>query len=255
MKSSSLFVSIFAAGLALGALALNTTAIAAEPPADKHADQSKDGKGKDGKKDHAVKDEKKADKKDEKKAEKKADAGAMAKVGETAPNFKLTDSDGKSVELAEVGKGKIVFIHWFNAECPYIVKQYSKCATIPNLVKDYAGKDVVFLAVNSGGPGKQGGGKALSATAKADWKMNFPILIDEDGKVGRTYGAKQTPDCYVIGKDGKLAYIGGIDNDNSADKAGDKNYVKMAIDELLAGKEVTTKKAKSYGCAVKYAAK
>jgi len=237
MKSSVLFGSILASGLALSALSLNSAAFAVEPPAGKPTDKA----------------EKPADKKAEK-SDKKAEA-ATAKVGETAPNFKLTDTDGKTVDLAEVGKGKVVFIHWFNSECPYIVKQYPTCSTIPNMVKDYAGKDVVFLAINSGAPGKQGAGKEVSAKAKSDWKMNFPILLDGDGKVGQMYGAKRTPDCYVIGKDGKVAYIGGIDNNSSADTAGDKNYVKLAIDELLAGKEVTTKEAKSYGCGVKYGAK
>lgn len=186
-------------------------------------------------------------KKDEKHAE------AAAKVGEAAPAFTLTDLDGKTVKLSDFSD-KVVVLEWFNPECPFVVKHHDeakKNMTFNKLYDEYNSKGVVFLAINSSASGKQGNGKELNIKKKAEYKMQYPVLLDESGEVGRTYGAKTTPHCFVINK-GTLVYKGAIDNNQNIDKAGDKNYVKNALDEVLAGKAVTEAETKSYGCSVKY---
>lgn len=188
---------------------------------------------------------------DKGKADHKNDAKPGA-VGSTAPAFTLTDTDGKSHALADL-KGKIVVIEWFNPECPFIVKHHKVNTTFNNLFSEYNSKGVVFLAINSSAKGKQGNGKDLNAKMKTEYKMEYPILIDEDGAVGTAYGAKTTPHVFIIGTDGKIAYNGAIDNSTDVKKAGDKNYAKMALDEMLAGKPVSTTETKPYGCSVKYA--
>jgi peroxiredoxin len=183
--------------------------------------------------------------------EKKADA---VKIGEAAPEFTLTDTDGKTHKLSEY-KGKIVVLEWFNPECPFVVKHHAeskKNMTFNKLHEDYNSKGVVFLAINSSASGKQGHGLELNKKMKTEYKLPFPILIDESGETGRAYGAKTTPHCYVINAEGKLSYMGAIDNNKHVDKAGDKNYVKMALDEMLAGKAVTEATTAPYGCGVKY---
>lgn len=231
MKRFSSVAAFVAAGLAVSAFAvasLSEPEKAAKPaPAAKH--------------------EMKADM-----AKEPAKAAAKAVVGETAPNFTLKDLDGKDVNLSEVGKDKVVVLEWFNPECPFIVKHHKTNPTFNNLYKEYAGKGVVFLAINSGAPGNQGAGLEKSKAGKAEFKLEYPVLLDESGTVGRMYGAKTTPHCFVIAKDGSVAYAGAIDNDTDAQKAGDTNYVKAALDEILAGKAVTTKETKPYGCSVKY---
>jgi hypothetical protein len=79
-------------------------------------------------------------------------------------------------------------------------------------------------------------------------------LLDEDGKVGKMYDAKTTPHMFVIDKNGNLAYMGAIDDDRSTNGGKDAkvNYVKKAVEELLAGKEVSEKVTKQYGCSIKY---
>lgn len=175
-----------------------------------------------------------------------------AKVGDTAPAFELKDTDGNAVKLADF-KGKVVVLEWFNPECPFIVKHHKVNTTFNTLHQEYNTKNVVFLAINSSSEGKQGHGKDLNKKMKTDYKMEYPILIDESGEVGHMYGAKTTPHCFVIDTTGKIVYAGAIDNDTSPTKAGDKNYVKMALDEVLAGKAVSTSETKPYGCSVKYA--
>ncbi len=195
------------------------------------------------------------DDKDSKKDSKKA---GTAKVGEKAPEFTLTDTDGKTVKLADLladKDTKAVVVEWFNPECPYVVKQYETNTTIPDTYKAFKDKGVKWVAINSGAPGKEGAGKQLNADIKKKWKIEYPILLDESGETGRAYGATNTPHMFVIKKDGVLAYAGAIDNDKSAKKAGDKNYVKNALESIVKGETVAESETKAYGCGVKYGAK
>lgn len=176
---------------------------------------------------------------------------APAKVGEVAPDFSLKDLDGKDVKLSDF-KGKIVVLEWFNPGCPFVVKHHSTLDTMKKTAAAYKDKNVVWLAVNSGAEGKQGASKADNEKARKDWKIEYPILLDPTGATGKAYGAKTTPHMFVIAADGKLAYAGAIDNNSSPKTAGEKNYVKNAIDELIAGKKVTDATTESYGCNVKY---
>lgn len=184
----------------------------------------------------------------------RAEAAAYAapvKVGEVAPDFSLKDLDGKDVKLSDF-KGKIVVLEWFNPGCPFVVKHHSTLDTMKKTAAAYKDKNVVWLAVNSGAEGKQGASKADNEKARKDWKIEYPILLDPTGATGKAYGAKTTPHMFVIAADGKLAYAGAIDNNSSPKTAGEKNYVKNAIDELIAGKKVTDATTESYGCNVKY---
>ncbi len=177
------------------------------------------------------------------------------KVGADAPAFTLKDTSGKSHNLADF-KGKFVVLEWFNEGCPFVKKHYSS-GNMQKLQKEYAGKEVVWLSINSSAPGKEGYVTAESAPKTiADWKMDSTkILLDNDGKVGKMYGAKTTPHMFVINKEGKLVYQGAIDSKasaNAADIEGSENYVKVALDSSMAGKPVANASTKPYGCSVKY---
>ncbi len=242
MKKSTILSLFAAVGVAFaGSSALAQSTPAKDAPTTTQPADHKDHDHKDGDKDH----------KHDDKGDKKARTGDSAKVGEAAPDFTLTNTDGKTVKLADF-KGKTVVLEWFNPECPFVVKHHVKNTTFRDLYTQYNSKNVVFLAINSSAKNMQGNGLELNKTKKTEFKMEYPILIDEDGAVGRLYGSKNTPTCYVIDKDGKLAYRGAIDNDSSPEKAGSKNYVKNALDEVLAGKPVTESNTKAYGCSVKY---
>src|SRR5687767_8319696 len=126
-------------------------------------------------------------------------SGAVA-LGAPAPQFSLQDQNGKTHNLADYN-GKIVVLEWFNEECPVVVRHY-KADTMNTLASKYAGKDVVWLAVNS----TSGKSNDANKAAAAEWKMDRPILNDSTGQVGKMYGAKTTPHMYVIDKNGTLAY-------------------------------------------------
>jgi len=177
------------------------------------------------------------------------------KVGSAAPAFSLKDVNGKTHNLADY-KGKFVVLEWFNEGCPFVKKHYTS-GNMQKLQKEYVGKDVVWLSINSSAEGEQGHMTPETAPKTiGDWKMDSTkVLLDHDGKVGKMYGAKTTPHMFVIDKEGKLVYQGAIDSKSSANTAdieGAENYVKVALDSSMAGKPVATSSTKPYGCSVKY---
>jgi peroxiredoxin len=180
---------------------------------------------------------------------------AQAEVGKKAPDFALSDIDGKSVTLSKL-QGKFVVLEWFNDGCPFVKKHYNS-GNMQGLQKEYGKKGVVWLSICSSAPGKQGN-HANDEFKKIlkDWKAEPAyLLVDAEGTVGRLYGAKTTPDMFVIGKDGSLVYAGAIDDQPVPDPESIKkarNYVREALDQAMSGKDVATKVTKSYGCSVKY---
>ena len=185
-----------------------------------------------------------------------ASAPAQTAVGQKAPDFTLTDVDGKTVELNKL-QGKFVVLEWFNDGCPFVKKHYNG-GNMQALQKEYGKKGVVWLSICSSATGKQGNhtNDEYKKILK-DWKAEpAHLLLDTDGKIGHLYGAKTTPDMFVINKEGNIVYAGAIDDQPVPDPdslKNAKNYVKEALDEALAGKTVATKSTKSYGCSVKYA--
>lgn len=181
---------------------------------------------------------------------------ANAKVGSSAPDFTLKDLDGKEVTLASL-KGKTVVLEWFNPECPFVQRSHTKGSLITT-AKRHAGAGVVWLAINSGAEGRQGHGTTVNAEAKTKFNLDYPILLDADGSVGKAYGATNTPHMFIINDAGVLVYRGAIDNSPDGEGGSPKdgklvNYVDDALAALKAGKAIATPETEAYGCSVKYA--
>ncbi len=180
---------------------------------------------------------------------------ALAKIGQAARAFTLTDITGKSHGLADF-KGKTVVLEWINPECPFVEKHYES-GNLPSLQKAAAADGVVWLLINSGKKGAQGdfAPGQVAKWSKAVGGAQAAYLRDQDGKVGKLYGAKTTPHMFVINKDGVLVYDGAIDSIRSTHKDDIKratNYVTGALAALKAGKAIEPSATKPYGCSVKY---
>lgn len=180
---------------------------------------------------------------------------AQAVAGQPAPAFETKDSTGKTQKLSDY-KGKWVVLEWFNKDCPYVKKHYGS-NNMQKLQKTYTGKGVQWLTVASSAKGKQGHMTADEAKKVFADNKGSPtaVLLDEEGKIGKAYDAKTTPHMFVINPEGKVVYAGAIDDNDSADAAviaKSKNLVASALDEVLAGKTVTTASSRPYGCSVKY---
>ncbi len=184
-----------------------------------------------------------------------APALASPSLGKPAPAFTAVDSTGKARTLAEF-RGKTVVLEWTNEGCPYVQKHYDGGA-MQDLQTRAARDGVIWLSVISSAPGKQGHKTPAEANA---WRTRTgaapaAILLDPKGQVGRAYGAKTTPHMYIIDPAGTLVYMGGIDDQNSADPAtlaGAKNFVVAALADMKAGRGVARPVSPPYGCSVKY---
>ena len=179
-----------------------------------------------------------------------------ADIGLPAPEFALKDLDGKVHKLSDY-RGKTVVLEWFNPGCPYVVTAHTK-GSLVDLAQKQSKDGVVWLAVNSGAPGKQGHGVETNRAAAKAWSMAYPILVDESGSVGKAYGATNTPHMFVVSKDGKLVYKGAIDNSPDAERGSPQGgvlveYVSATVEDLAAGRPVRTPQTRAYGCGVKYA--
>jgi peroxiredoxin len=181
---------------------------------------------------------------------------ARADIGKPAPDFTLKDLDGKDVTLSSF-KGKVVVLEWFNPGCPFVQKSHGK-GSLKELAKKRMQEGVVWLAVNSSAPGKEGSGVDANKKAAAEFGLTHPILVDESGAVGHAFAATNTPHMFVIDDKGTLVYRGAIDNspDGEGESAPDGKlvvYVDEALAAITAGKPVATPTTKAYGCSVKYA--
>lgn len=182
-------------------------------------------------------------------------AFASADVGAVAPAFSATDSNGKNWTLADL-KGRIVVLETTNHDCPYVGKHY-RARNMQSQQREAAAKGVVWLTVAASAPGEQGYVTASEANDIVMKNKAAPsaVLLDPQSRIARAYGATVTPHMYVIDKAGLLVYKGGIDSIPSAhvdDIPKAKQYVRVALDEVLAGKPVTDSSTRPYGCSLKY---
>jgi len=170
-----------------------------------------------------------------------------ASVGDSAPDFTLPDLKGAQVTLSKLEGVRV--LEWVNPDCPFVQRHYT-AGTMKKLASDYGAKGVSWLTINS----------TSYMTAEANQKfaqahgLSQTILLDPSGAVGHLYGAATTPHMFVIDASGKIVYAGAIDSDpRGTGGAGVTNYVAAALDELLAGKPLSTPETTPYGCSVKYA--
>lgn len=185
-------------------------------------------------------------------------SGASAKeaaIGQPAPDFTLTDINGKTHKLSDY-RGKTVVLEWVNPECPFVIKHYGS-DNIPSLQRGATSEGIVWLAINSGVPGAQGDFDEQKAASWLKQNKAAPTAYfrDQNSAVGRLYSAKTTPHMYIITPEGTLVYNGAIDSirsSNVADIAKAENYVKSALAAVKGGQPVAKATSEPYGCTVKY---
>lgn len=184
-----------------------------------------------------------------------APALAAPEVGQPAPDFTGTDTDGTAHTLSDF-KGKTVVLEWSNHECPYVVKHYGS-GNMQKLQKAATDDGVVWLTIVSSAEGKQGNttpeeAKAIMEEAGSNATAR---ILDVSGEIGKLYDAKTTPHMFVIDPEGTLVYAGAIDSNKSYDPAtieGATNYVEAALASVKAGTPVEVATTVPYGCGVKY---
>jgi peroxiredoxin len=184
-----------------------------------------------------------------------AAAFATSDLGKPAPAFSAVDSNGKTWSLAEL-KGKVVVLETTNQDCPYVRKHYGS-RNMQTQQREAAAKGVVWLTVASSAPGEQGHVTAAEANQLTKTRNAAPtaFLLDPQSRIARAYGATVTPHMYIVDAAGLLVYRGGIDSIPSSsvsDVPKAKQYVRLALDEVLTGKPVSEASTRPYGCTLKY---
>lgn len=176
---------------------------------------------------------------------------AAARVAREAPGFTLVDQNGQQVSLSDY-EGKVVVLEWINYDCPFVQRHYeADLRTMAGLLETYRPKGVVWLSINSTFYANPEKNKQWAEQQNIDW----PVLDDHTGQVGRLYGATNTPHMFVVDKSGRIVYEGAIDNNPAGDKDKEDvvNYVDEALSGVVARQVVSTRQTRPYGCTVKYA--
>jgi alkyl hydroperoxide reductase subunit AhpC len=180
---------------------------------------------------------------------------SAAKVGDAAPEFSASASNGKTFRLSDY-RGKYVVLEWHNNGCPYVRKHYNS-GNMQRLQKQWTGRGVVWFTILSSAPGKQG---YATANEENDYLAKMQAaptaaLLDPTGEIGHLYDAKTSPQMVVINPKGIVIYDGAIDDKPTTDLqdvSGATNYVSLALEQSMAGKQVQTAATRPYGCSVKY---
>jgi len=174
-------------------------------------------------------------------------------LGDTVSDFKLKNFDGKMVSLSDYKDSKGVILIFDCNTCPYS-RGYND--RIISLHKNYAPKGFPVITINSNDGEQSPGDSFEEMVSKAKKKKyDFPYLLDETQRVGRAFGATNTPHVFVLRREGSafvVAYIGAIDNNPRTDEGADKKYVEDAVNSLLTGKPVPIQKTKAVGCGIKW---
>jgi hypothetical protein len=181
---------------------------------------------------------------------------AAVDVGQAVPDFRLTNSNGETVQLSQFADQTVV-LEWNNPGCPFVQRHY-RSGNMQALQAEARSQGIVWLTINSGAPGRQGFMRGPAANEFVEQQSASPdhYLLDPRGVVGRGFEARTTPQMYVIDGDRILRYDGAIDDRPRAPLAQTRsatNYVRAALSDMLAGRSVRTGSTRPYGCSVKYA--
>ena len=173
-------------------------------------------------------------------------------VGAVAPQFTAKGADGKQHSLHDYA-GKLVVLEWTNPVCPFTAVKY-KSGAMQALQRYAASRQVVWLSIDTAAPDKAGYLTPSAARARVEQTHATvtAFLFDVGGNIARSYGAKTTPSFFVVNRDGKLAYQGAMNDQVFADDLAGNEYVKTALDDLLAGRRVQKAETQPQGCAVEY---
>jgi peroxiredoxin len=171
-------------------------------------------------------------------------------IGEAVPDFTLPDTYGKDHSISGYS-GQYVVLEWLNYDCPSVKKHYN-AGNMQMLQEKYIGEGVVWLAIVSSAPGKQGyfEPEAMNERSAVEGSKATAVLLDPAGEVSRAYHAQVTPHMMVVSPDGNLIYNGAIDDKpgtRASTLEGAHNYVAAALDESMAGKEVSVALTRPYG--------
>jgi peroxiredoxin len=170
-------------------------------------------------------------------------------IGQPAPDFELPATDGTSEALTSANGSPATVLVFTCNHCPYALAWHDRIA---DAARDYADRGVRFLAINPNDAARyprDSFAAMKDRVAGEDWPM--PYLRDETQEVARAYGAKTTPDVFVVDSEGTLRYRGAPDADYD-DPAQRAAWLREALDSVLAGSAPARAETRPVGCSIKW---
>lgn len=172
-------------------------------------------------------------------------------IGSPMPkaSLKLKDISGKEIAMKDATGANGILVMFSCNTCPYVIKNQQRTIEVAGYAKQH---NLGFIVLNSNEAQRSSDDsfEAMQAYAK-EQHYNWSYVVDKNNEVADAFGANRTPECYLFNKDLKLVYHGAID-DNPSDPAHVKrHHLEEAINELVAGKEISVKESRSVGCSIK----
>lgn len=164
-------------------------------------------------------------------------------------DVKMQDVSGKMTSIKDAAKANGVLVMFSCNTCPYVLKNQDRTVEIAAyaLQKDLG---VIVLNSNEAYRTKDDSFDAMKAYAK-DQKYKWSYVVDKNHEIADAFGANRTPEVFMFDKNMKLVYHGAIDDNPSDATAVKRSHLKMAINELTEGKDISVKESKSVGCSIK----
>lgn len=172
-------------------------------------------------------------------------------IGSSIPNAtkKMKDISGKEYSFSDVKKKNGLLVVFSCNTCPWVVKNQQVAAE----GYGYAlSKDVGVIVLNSNetSRGSDDSQERMKEYAKAQG-YKYPYVMDDNSAMADAFGARVTPECYLFDKDMKLVYHGAITDNPKTPSESTRDHLKVAIDEIVSGKDVSMKTSKAMGCGIK----
>jgi thioredoxin-related protein len=172
-------------------------------------------------------------------------------IGASLPNAdkKMKDISGKEVSFKEAMNKKGLLVMFSCNTCPVVKAYQSRTNEICKYAKE---KQVGVILLN---PNEAYRSRGDSYSDMKDYgnknKYDWPYVVDESSVMANAFGATRTPECFLFNADGKLVYHGAIDDNQNGPDEVTRKHLMLAVDEMLAGKDVSVKKTRSVGCTIK----
>jgi peroxiredoxin len=172
-------------------------------------------------------------------------------IGADIPNPDLTmkDVSGKDITLKSSLQKNGLLVMFSCNTCPYVIKNQERTLRV---TKSAEANDMGVVLINSNEGGRDGGDsyEAMKDYAKKQ-AYTFSYVVDTDSKMADAFDANRTPECFLFNKEGKLVYHGAIDDNPTNARAVTRNHLDIAMEELVAGKDIAVKETRSVGCGIK----
>jgi len=172
-------------------------------------------------------------------------------IGASLPNpdKKMKDVAGMEVSFKDASNTKGLLVMFSCNTCPVVHAYQSRTIEICNYAK---GKDIGVILLNSNEASRDDGDSFSDMKNYARGQhYNWPYVVDENSIMAIAFGATRTPECFLFNPENKLVYHGAIDDNQNGPDEVTRKHLRIAIDEMLRGKDVEVKTTRSVGCTIK----